>query len=378
MATDAHDAQELVSDLLGISKDFILADHNHLRLGVSLYDMLALAERFCRDDKWIQAADVCDKALTGIKQFTMDYVGARMDPLFAHGAVHYYLATALVGDQRVNEALNNFNVSCKTFKDGANNQIAAAAVWLAIAELHSFRQEFEEALWALQFGRNLLETRPVPLAFDLVHRIDEEYAQAKTKFQKHMRDKPPLQRASSTKQRGDAPRQHSLSAFPVFTDLAAGKAIWMADDTVVEGQVEIERLHIQGKIYRVVNVANESSMLKLDSNKLYGVVRVKGNSMNRMKSKFSGDRAIDDGDYVLLCASRGGRYDAREGDIVAATLQDASGLRGVVKRFRFIKGEAQLLSESDDPNEGDILLEEMQGEIFAQVVAVLKPYAPEK
>lgn len=372
MKIEARDSNALIAELLAIAEDFILGERNHLRLGQSLRDMLKMAEDFCKEEMWQHAIEVCDRGREGLSRFTMDYVGASMDLSFGIGTVNYYWAIALVGDSRVEEALKTFSLSCKTFKDNANNPIAAAAAWLALAELHSFRGEYNEALWSLQFGRNLLETRPIPLALDLRNRIDEEYAQAKDHFNKQMRATA-MKSRSTVGKRQPIEREHNLIVFPVFTDLAAGTALWMADSALIEDYVEIDQVRIKGKAYRVVNLRDEGTVVPIESSKLYGVARIKGNSMNKSSSKLTPGRVIEDNDYVLICASRGGRYAPRDGDITAASIADMSGQRGVVKRFRMIKGEAWLVSESTNPDEVDISLEEVRGEPFAEVIAVLKP-----
>lgn len=375
MPYQARNIPELVNDLLDISEEFITAEHAHARLGKSLRDMLAIASDFCRDQMWHHAMEVCDKGSDGLLKFTMDYVGSSpMDIQYGLGTINYFVATALVGDNRLEEAIRHFSDCCVKFKDATTNKIAAPAVWLAIAEVRSYRKEFSQALWALQRGRNLLDGHSTTIAEKLLKLIGEEYEQARQDFQKQLRETPSNPRPTGQKKARDEHR-HTLLTFPIFGNLAAGKAVWMAESSMIEDYVEVERLSIKGKPYRILNLKNEGTTVPLESSKLYGVAQVKGNSMNRIESKLTEPRVIDDGDYVLLVVSRGGRYAARDGDIVAAVIPDAAGDNGVVKRYRISMGEEVLMSESIDPMEKNISMEQAHAEIFAEVIAVLKPDA---
>lgn len=387
--------QPLVQELLATAQAFILAEPHHRRLGIALTDVLDMASEFCCEGEWQMALDVCERGEAGLKRFTIGYVGANMDTSYGSGAVQYYFAIARIGEKQTAQALKHFEASWKAFQNGTASQLAMAAVWLAVAKVHISIGEFNEATWALNLGRNVIEMRPGQPAAELRKRIEAEFQVARAGHRNEVRTNPKKQAVreerkpepkpaeakpgSKSAARTNVPRQdgHALLLMPLFGSLAAGKSLWMGEDSVPDDMVEVDRLRIKGKPYRIINLKDQGRTVRVESSKMYGIAQVVGNSMNRLTHKLNEPRYIENGDYVLLAASREGEYAAQEGDVVAAALDDITGRRGVVKRYRLVRGERMLLSESDDPNEGDLSLDNLNGEIFAEVIAVLKPETEE-
>lgn len=357
--------KDLVNEVLEIAEQFMLRGEGSAKCGKSLLDMLAMAADLCRKEEYDRAQQLCEMA-SKVDLLGAEYRGGYMDYHFALGIVHYYMAATLIGTEDISRAIGYFQTSSDHFKH--LYPITTAAVWLGASELYAYKKEFDMSLWALQRSLNLAEGRPGRSSELLRERIQSEYQVSKTGLHDKIHSEPPRPRS---KAKTPAEPNHVLLTFPIFGDLAAGSGMWIPDVFNEEDYAEVEHLRVKGELYRVVNLRNEGKTLRLERSKLYSLARVKGNSMNNINAKMAAPRAIQNGDYVLLCSSIGG-YVAQDGDIVAATIQDASGRRGLVKRFRFSRGEAWLYSESTDPSEANISIKDSQAEVFAQVIAVLK------
>ncbi len=75
------------------------------------------------------------------------------------------------------------------------------------------------------------------------------------------------------------------------------------------GYVEMSQCDIEGVAHYITNLRGKNRVIRISWDKTYGVVKVKGDSMNA--------RGIDNGDYVLLHS----QTDANDGDIVAAQIK---------------------------------------------------------
>ncbi len=81
-----------------------------------------------------------------------------------------------------------------------------------------------------------------------------------------------------------------------------------------------------------------SRRLILNRDKKIFAIRAVGNSMNR--ANING-RSVEDGDYVII---DGGAFTPRDGDYVLAVIDDF----GVVKKFKRLKSDIELVSESTE------------------------------
>lgn len=365
--------QDLVEQVIGIANEFILAGEGIQKCGQSLIDMLALVTDLARNGDYEQALGVCEMA-SDVSNLGVGYQGG-LDMYYAQGVVNYFLAVTFIGKGDDERALKQFHSSSEKLKGLYPH--AAAAVWIATAELQLDLEEFDKAIWSLQRSANLFELKPSPYrrAQALKVRVSECYARAKSGLARAARTKPPR----STKTSPDSILAfETLRLFPVFGSMSAGPGIWISPSADGFDFVEVERLRIKDKPYQILNLKSESKTLPLERSKIYGVAQVVGNSMNNLTTKLKTPRKIESGDYVLLAASHSGTYEPKEMEVVAARIPDASGARGVIKRYRTLGGEPWLLSESTDAMETNFSVRGSQAEIFAQVIAVLKPMDEKK
>jgi hypothetical protein len=378
--------KDLVNDVLDVADDFMLKGDGENKCGRSLLEMLSMTARFCRAGEYDRAQQICELA-TNVTSIGNEYRGGFMDPFFAVGIVHYYMAATLIGLGSDDRAVSYFHNSSEHFKH--IYPITASSVWLGAAELYEFREEFDKALWALQRAWNLLELRPGRPSELLRERIDSEYEQTKSGLMKKLESTPPRwARAGTISAPGkqgetyefiesmDPINTHNILLFPVYNNLGAGSAIWLADTIDDELYVEIEEMRVKGTPYRIFNLRDSGKTIRFEREKLYGVAQVIGNSMNDLKSKNIDRCTISNYDFVLMSVPKDSKYSPQDGDIVAAALTDITGRRGVIKRYRKFRGEIWLRSESADPEEKDILFNETTDEIVSQVIAVLKPVTP--
>lgn len=359
--SDPEKIKAIISELLEIANKFMLADRGRERLGITLQDMLDLCVKYCQEGMWLQAEQICEMG-RGVTSLTHEYHGAEMDTSFALGAVHYYYATALVGQGDISKALKYFELSCNAFKLSANYTMAAAAVWLGVAELESHQQNYNETLWALQRSRNLIQARPGHIAEELRRRIEREQTDARNRLDQSLRTANLKPDVPSNKPHQT--RTLNLRVIPIHSNLAAGSGIWHSDDPYIENYAEWQRLWIDSHPYVVVPLTG-TVQVTLTEQYEYGLSRVKGKSMDK--------RGIGDGDYVLYRRQRGHPPQPEHGDIVAVALDDGNARLGVVKRYHQQRGEpAYLESESTDPDEKDIPLDGKHPECIGTVIAVLK------
>jgi tetratricopeptide (TPR) repeat protein len=105
------------------------------------------------------------------------------------------------------------------------------------------------------------------------------------------------------------------------------------------GQIEIDRLLIDEKPHRIVNLRDKGRLIKLPSAKTHTVFRVAGDSMNRSRPT-----PIKDGDYVLIRKQE----EAGNGDIVAAEIFGVDHTV-TLKRLSTRGLNIALKAESDNP-----------------------------
>ncbi len=108
------------------------------------------------------------------------------------------------------------------------------------------------------------------------------------------------------------------------------------------GEVDIDRVIIQGGYYRMVNLRGASKRVTLPANK-YVVVKITGDSMN--KPGKLGEEGIDLGDFVLLRLQE----IADDGDIIAAEI-DNEDSAATLKRFRIAQAGAKYILEPQSTN----------------------------
>lgn len=108
------------------------------------------------------------------------------------------------------------------------------------------------------------------------------------------------------------------------------------------GEVDIDRVIIQGGYYRMVNLRGSSKRVTLPANK-YVVVKITGDSMN--KPGKLGEEGIDLGDYVLLRLQE----NADDGDIIAAEI-DNEDSAATLKRFRIAQPGGKYILEPQSTN----------------------------
>lgn len=363
-----RDIQKLIEEVLAVAENFILEDEGSAKCGRSLRDILKLAATFCREGKWERAQQLCDVA-GEVTRLGHEYRGAAMDPFFAIGVVHYYMASTLVGKQNVAGALDYFQRSSDQFKHVS--PMAASSVWLGAAQLYNYREEYGKALWALQRSMNLLENKQGRAAEELRERIYQEYEDANWQLEQQMRTAPP--KTGSAQKSPSFPSLDILQIFPIYGDLAAGSAVWLSDEDYVTDYVQVEHLRIGERTFRVLNLKDEGKIIRIESSKLYGLSKVAGNSMNNIQSKLLEGATIQDGDYVIFSKSRLVSFVPQDGEIIAAAIRDGTERRGVVKRYTDAAGQRILKSESTDPNEQSIPLADRDPDFIGQVIAVLKP-----
>jgi tetratricopeptide (TPR) repeat protein len=113
-----------------------------------------------------------------------------------------------------------------------------------------------------------------------------------------------------------------LRLFSVVEEVQAGSfgAVGV-DPNVFLGYVEMSQCHIGGVAHYVMNLRGKERAIRIPWDKIYRVVKVKGDSMNAC--------GIDDGDYVLLRP----QTDANDGDIVASQITKDEEPEATLKLF---------------------------------------------
>lgn len=144
---------------------------------------------------------------------------------------------------------------------------------------------------------------------------------------------------------GAAEAEDLLQLWSVFASIPAGEPGEMPPDSHKIGEVEIDRVLINGQPYQIFSLRRMGRVVNL-LNEIGGkrsfVLKVRGNSMNSSRPV-----KIEDGDYVLLRAQE----TADDGDIVAANISQShhdSHVEATLKRFRKHKNQIFLKSESTE------------------------------
>jgi hypothetical protein len=101
-----------------------------------------------------------------------------------------------------------------------------------------------------------------------------------------------------------------LRLFYVIEEVQAGPFGRVAANPSSLGHVEMGQCDINGVAHYIVSLRGTGKVIKISWDKNYGVIKVKGESMNA--------RGIDDGDYVLLHFQK----NAEPGDIIAAQIMN--------------------------------------------------------
>jgi len=159
-------------------------------------------------------------------------------------------------------------------------------------------------------------------------------------------------------------RESLVSVIPIYADLAAGSGLWMSDDGEIQDFAEVDHLLIESKRYKLVNLLDRNSNIRLSRGYLYGLAKVVGNSMDLA--------GIEDGDFVLFRKSRDVPYMKTNGDIVAATIIRNGQRYGTVKRYRGNPLPGSLEPESTGQHDS-IPFNSNEIDPIGQVIAVLKP-----
>lgn len=100
-----------------------------------------------------------------------------------------------------------------------------------------------------------------------------------------------------------------LRLFSIVEEVQAG-SLGVVGAPSFLGYVEMSQCQINGVVHYIVNLRGTGRTIKFSWDKNYGVIKIKGDSMNAL--------GIDDSDYVLLHFQN----DARPNDIVAAQIKD--------------------------------------------------------
>lgn len=156
-----------------------------------------------------------------------------------------------------------------------------------------------------------------------------------------------------------------LAAIPVYGDIAAGSGVWNSDDEHGDSFAEVPILRIEGKSYRPVNLAGEGAEIRLTRGYLYGLAKVRGNSMNL--------RGLENDDYVLFRKSRDTPYCPEEGHLVAASILKLDGRYGVVKRYHVDPEQGPVLQSMSTEVWENIPYDQSNVDPVGQVIAVFKP-----
>jgi hypothetical protein len=126
-----------------------------------------------------------------------------------------------------------------------------------------------------------------------------------------------------------------LRLFSVVEEVQAGSlGVVGAPDFL--GYVEMSQCQINGVVHYIVNLKGTGKTIKFSWDKNYGVIKIKGDSMNAL--------GIDDGDYVLLHFQN----DATPSDIVAAQIRDID-TEATLKKYLKRGNEAVLQFCSHNP-----------------------------
>ncbi len=120
-----------------------------------------------------------------------------------------------------------------------------------------------------------------------------------------------------------------LQLFSVVEKIPAGGFGPVGYRALSIGEVDIDRVIIQNKPYRMVNLRGSSQAISLPPSR-YVVVQITGDSMNR-PGKLEKE-GVDIGDYVLLRIQE----DADDGDIVAAEIDNEDSY-ATLKRFHVVQ-----------------------------------------
>lgn len=155
-----------------------------------------------------------------------------------------------------------------------------------------------------------------------------------------------------------------IQIIPVFSNVAAGIGIWLADEEVIEGYIRSDRVQVMGVSYQVVNLKRERQDVRIYNTYEYGASVVKGDSMNKAN--------IEDGDIVIFRHIRGLPFTPRDRDIVVASVGEGGIRRGTVKHFRVGENGAWLEPVSDNRTHQPIPVRDDSVECIGEVVAVLK------
>jgi hypothetical protein len=154
-----------------------------------------------------------------------------------------------------------------------------------------------------------------------------------------------------------------LSVIPIYSDLAAGSGLWQSDDDRIQNFAEVDKLWIEGQPYKLINLLDRDSMLRLSRGYVYGLAKAIGNSMNLAR--------IEDGDYVLFRKLRDLPYVPNHGEIVVASVVREDQRYRVVKRYCDDPGAQSLESQSTEDHQ-PIFFSENVIDVIGQVIAVLK------
>lgn len=132
------------------------------------------------------------------------------------------------------------------------------------------------------------------------------------------------------------PNVDFLNFLPISEEIPAGGFGSTGNDPNPIGYVEIQQFIIEGCPYSITNLRSGGRIINFLPGESYGVIRVKGDSMNRA--------GIDDGDYVLLKI----QGDADNTDTVAARINGID-TEATLKRFLRRPGKKILQFRSRNP-----------------------------
>lgn len=201
---------------------------------------------------------------------------------------------------------------------------------------------------------------------DRIHEMEESVAEAVSKIdtQRIIQAQQVGVRSAPVRQKGiKLPiSPGTISIFPVAEVLPAGSFRAVSNDPNIISHVGLHQVMIDDKLYQVYNLLG-SGQVRLNSLDTYIVIKVNGDSMNKM--------GIEDGDYVLLREAA----DARNQDIVAAQVLEEEP-QATLKRYIKRSGKIILRPESTNPTHSEYEFTAKDANKFSirgVAVAVFKP-----
>lgn len=295
----------LVDEILEAWGEYAAIDKNK-RLGETMQGLIQLIASYCRERDWPNAQRCCETACS-IFDSGLDQRGGRMDmdAELSRGAVEFYSATTLVGQNKIDVAFSHYQTSSDKFASRFQ-WMPVAVIWFNVGRIYGFKEEWSKAMWAFQRSLNALDSVGQNLKADeLEEKVKVEFLKAKDGLAREFR--------------------------------APSKPTGKVDETPEETKLGIRKLYIVQKITAgdpkatidsivEANLTEENVLdtIKLDTNHLKGAhlgLLVEGQSMI--------EGGMLDGDYVFIRLGK----KAENGDVVAVSINHDGEFETVLKKY---------------------------------------------